>query len=55
MSDRSNLCEYGYQMNKESFEEKLSKYKHTMEFVRTIIGFIVLGIQIFILYHLINN
>lgn len=40
------------QTKRPTFEERLSKRKHTMEFIRTMIGFIVLGIQMFILYHL---
>ena len=40
---------------KESFEKKLEKRKHTMEFIRTVIGFIVLGILIFILYNLLHK
>jgi hypothetical protein len=38
-----------------SFETKLSKYKHRMEFLRTIIGVVVLGIQIVIVYHLLTK
>ena len=37
---------------KPTFEKRLEKYKNRMEFTRTMIGFIVLGIQIFIMYHL---
>ena len=50
--DENYLFEYGSQTNKETLEEKIGKHKHTMELIRTLIGFIVLGIQIFILYHL---
>jgi hypothetical protein len=35
-----------------TFEEKLDKYKNRMEFLRTMIGLIVLGIQIVIVFHL---
>lgn len=45
--------DYSFKDDK-TFEQKLEKYKHTMEFIRTIIGFIVLGIQIIILYNLLN-
>jgi hypothetical protein len=38
-----------------SFENKLSKYKHRMEFLRTMIGIVVLGMQIVIVYHLLTN
>ena len=38
--------------NKPSLEEKLVSYKNRMELLRTLIGFIVLGIQLFIVYHL---
>jgi len=37
---------------KETFEQRLGKYKNRMELIRTLIGFVVLGIQIFIVYHL---
>ena len=37
---------------KVSFEDKLGPYKNRMEFMRTMIGFVVLGIQVFIMYHL---
>lgn len=40
---------------KESFEQKLAKHKHTMELVRTVIGVIVLTIQIIILYNLLTK
>jgi len=35
-----------------SFEKRLDPYKNRMEFLRTMIGVIVLGIQVFIMYHL---
>lgn len=49
-----NKCDYDYSSTptKIRFEDKISQYKHTMEFIRTIIGFIVLGIQVFVLYRL---
>lgn len=40
---------------KRSFETKLGKYKNRMEFLRTMIGVIVLGIQIVIVYHLLTK
>lgn len=39
---------YYYKLKK--LEEKLSRYKHTMEFIRTSIGILVLLIQIIILF-----
>jgi len=38
-----------------NLEQKLSKYKNRMEFLRTMIGVIVLGIQIVILIHLLSK
>lgn len=40
--------------NKETnrFEEKLARYRHRMELVRTIIGFVVLCIQIWLFFHI---
>lgn len=38
-----------------NFEKKLEKYKHRMEFVRTLIGVVVLAIQIIILHNLITK
>ena len=38
-----------------NLEQKLTKYKNRMEFLRTMIGVIVLGIQIVILIHLLNK
>lgn len=40
---------------KQTFEEKIGRYKNTMEFIRTLIGFIVLTIQIFVLIKLYSN
>jgi hypothetical protein len=42
-------------IRKESFETKMRRYKHTMEFIRTIIGLIVLTIQVFVLIKLYSN
>ena len=36
----------------DNFETKMHRYKHTMEFIRTIIGVMVLIIQIFVLIKL---
>jgi hypothetical protein len=36
-------------------EERISKYKNRMELVRTVIGIVVLGIQIIILTHLLSK
>lgn len=38
-----------------NIEEKLSKYKHRMELIRTIIGLILLSLQICIFYNLITK
>jgi hypothetical protein len=38
-----------------TLEERLSKYKHRMELLRTIIGTVVLGIQLIILYQLVTH
>lgn len=38
-----------------NLEQKLTKYKNRMEFLRTMIGVVVLGIQIVILIHLLNK
>ena len=36
------------------FERKLNRYNHIMEFVRTILAFTTLGLQLIILYRLSN-
>jgi len=41
-----------YNRRKLSLEEKLDMYTNRMELVRTVIGIVVLGIQIVILHHL---
>jgi hypothetical protein len=38
-----------------NLEQKLAKYKNRMELLRTVIGVIVLGIQIVILINLLNK
>jgi hypothetical protein len=40
---------------RKSIESTLSRYKHRMELVRTLIGVVVLGIQVVILYHLLTK
>lgn len=37
--------------NKNKFELYLEKYKNRMEFLRTIIGLLVLGIQLYLITH----
>lgn len=39
----------------QDLENRLGKYKNRMELVRTVIGIIVLGIQIIILTHLLTT
>lgn len=39
----------------DKFEKRLEKYKHSMEFIRTIIGLIVLTIQLILLNHLLKQ
>jgi len=52
----SNDYEFDYyHRNKKTLEQRLEKYRNRMELIRTIIGVVVLGIQIVILYHLINK
>ena len=38
-----------------NLEQKLAKYKNRMEFLRTMIGVVVLGIQIIILIQLLSK
>tara|TARA_A100001037_G_scaffold22745_1_gene18832 strand:- start:255 stop:398 length:144 start_codon:yes stop_codon:yes gene_type:complete len=45
-----NITEEKSQRNR--FERKLDEYNHTMEFIRTIVPIIVLGIQVIILVKL---
>ena len=40
---------------KQSLESKLSKYKNRMELLRTVIGVIVLGLQLVIVYNLLKK
>lgn len=39
----------------QDLENRLGKYKNRMELIRTVIGIIVLGIQIIILTHLLTS
>lgn len=41
-----------YPRQKRTLEQNLEKYKNRMELIRTVIGFIVLGLQFVIVYHL---
>ena len=36
------------------FERRLNRYNHIMEFIRTILAFTTLGLQLIILYRLTN-
>jgi hypothetical protein len=38
-----------------NLEEKLGKYKNRMELIRTLIGFILLCLQLCIFYHLMTE
>ena len=40
--------------NRNGFERRLNRYNHIMEFVRTILAFTTLGLQLIILYRLFN-
>ena len=43
-----------YPKKRNVFERKLNHYNHIMEFVRTILAFTTLGLQLIILYRLTN-
>ena len=43
-----------YPKKRNGFERKLNRYNHIMEFVRTILAFTTLGLQLIILYRLTN-
>ena len=43
-----------YPKKRNGFERKLNRYNHIMEFVRTILAFATLGLQLIILYRLFN-
>jgi hypothetical protein len=55
MYTEHDLPNHLYKRRKPTFEERLGKYKNRMELIRTLIGLVVLGIQIVILYHLISK
>ena len=55
MEDFLDHLENAYIRRKPSFEQKLNKYKNRMEFIRTVIGIIVLMIQFVIVYNLITK
>ena len=43
-----------YPNKRNGFERRLNRYNHIMEFVRTILAFTTLGLQLIILYRLSN-
>ena len=43
-----------YPKKRNGFERQLNRYNHIMEFVRTILAFTTLGLQLIILYRLTN-
>ena len=43
-----------YPKKRNGFERHLNRYNHIMEFVRTILAFTTLGLQLIILYRLTN-
>ena len=43
-----------YPKKRNGFERRLNRYNHIMEFVRTILAFTTLGLQLIILYRLTN-
>ena len=43
-----------YPKKRNIFERKLNRYNHIMEFVRTILAFTTLGLQLIIIYRLFN-
>ena len=43
-----------YPKKRNGFERKLNRYNHIMEFVRTILAFTTIGLQLIILYRLFN-
>ena len=55
-----NCCNKGveihtpYPKKRNGFERRLNRYNHIMEFVRTILAFTTLGLQLIILYRLTN-
>ena len=43
-----------YPKKRNGFERRLNRYNHIMEFVRTILAFTTVGLQLIILYRLFN-
>ena len=43
-----------YPKKRNGFERRLNRYNHIMEFVRTILAFTTLGLQLIIIYRLFN-
>jgi len=43
-----------YPKKRNWFERKLNRYNHIMEFIRTLLAFTTLGLQLIILYRLFN-
>jgi hypothetical protein len=43
-----------YPKKRNGLERKLNRYNHIMEFVRTILAFTTLGLQLIIIYRLFN-
>jgi len=43
-----------YPKKRNGFERRLNRYNHIMEFVRTVLAFTTLGLQLIILYRLFN-
>ena len=43
-----------YPKKRNGFERKLNRYNHIMEFVRTVLAFTTLSLQLIILYRLFN-
>ena len=43
-----------YPKKRNGFERRLDRYNHIMEFIRTVLAFTTLGLQLIILYRLFN-
>ena len=43
-----------YPKKRNGFERRLNRYNHIMEFIRTLLAFTTLGLQLIILYRLTN-
>jgi hypothetical protein len=55
MEDFIETPDYSHLRRKPTLEQRLSRYKNRMEFIRTVIGVIVLAIQFVIVYNLITK